>query len=91
MKKEQGFVFKKEKLNIKCDYEIFKVGNRVFLFDKIDYDNVFVSNFINILDLGLKFIPSYYFNSFQLFTFFLKILKQSLLMLIKDFLLVSGA
>ncbi len=66
----------KVKLNIESNNDIFKVGNRSFQFGHINYDKNFVNifcyhNFICILDLGLKFVPSFYFNSFQLFLFFL--------------------
>ncbi len=61
---EWGFV-NKVKLNIESNNDIFKVGNRTFQFGHINYDNNFTNIFISILDLGLKFVPSFYFNSFQ--------------------------
>ena len=75
------FVFenKRQKMNIESELEIFKVGNRVFQIGTIDFNNNFIFNLISILDLGLKFVPSFYLNSFQLFSFFLKHIENELI------------
>jgi hypothetical protein len=75
---EWGFV-NKVKLNIESKNDIFKVGNRTFQFGHINYENKFINIFISILDLGLKFVPSFYFNSFQLFPFFLKNIETEMM------------
>jgi hypothetical protein len=56
-------------LNIKSDFNIYKIGNRVFQISEIDFDFNFISQLVSILDLGLKFVPTYIFNYFQLFSF----------------------
>jgi hypothetical protein len=81
---EWGFV-NKVKLNIESNNDIFKVGNRTFQFGHINYDNNFINIFISILDLGLKFVPSFYFNSFQLFLFFLKNIETEMVNFNKRF------
>ena len=68
----------KEKLQIQSDHEIFKVGNRVFQYDFINTDFIFVSDLISILDLGLKFVPFFFYSPFQLFSFFLKHVEMEL-------------
>ena len=65
-------MYKQEKLNIESDFDIFKVGNRVFQYSNINFEKNFIYDLISILDLGLKFVPSYLYNSFQLFSFLLQ-------------------
>lgn len=57
-------------MNIEAKFPIYKLSNRVFQIGDLDYDQTFIVKFCSILDLGLKFIPSY-FNSFNSFYNFL--------------------
>lgn len=48
-------------------FEVFKVGKRTFQIGDIDYDNKFILSIIKLLDYGQKYIPNYYFDSFNIF------------------------
>ena len=54
-------------MNIKSDKNIYKVGKRVFLYDKLDFDINLIKDIININDKGSKFIPCMHFNHFHIF------------------------
>ncbi len=54
-------------MNIKSDKNIYKVGKRVFLYDKLDFDINLIKDIININDKGSKFIPCMHFNNFLIF------------------------
>jgi len=54
-------------LNIKSDRNIYKVGKRVFLYDKLNFDVNFIMDIININDKGSKFIPCMHFTHFHIF------------------------
>ncbi len=61
------FSFTSNILNIKSDRNIYKVGKRVFLYDKLNFDDNFIIDIININDKGSKFIPCMHFNHFHIF------------------------
>jgi hypothetical protein len=49
------------------NFEVNKVGERVFLIGTIDYDSSFIEKICKILDFGFKFIPCFHFNNFHIF------------------------
>jgi len=62
-----------KKLDIKSDFPIFKISERVFKLDNFrnEEDLKFVDDFCKILDLGLKFVPSIFSSLNNFFTYFL--------------------
>ena len=55
-------------MNLKSDKQIYKVGNRVFLFDSLNNNsNSLINDIIKINDKGSKFIPCFHFNHFHIF------------------------
>ena len=61
-------LFNRHQLNIRSEKSIYKVGDRVFLFDNLNnIDENLVKNIININDKGSKFIPCLHFNHFHIF------------------------
>ena len=60
-------------MKIISDFPIYKVSQRVFRLDnfQINYDMHFLKKFCDILDLGQKFIPSYFNSLNNFFQFFL--------------------
>ena len=58
--------------NIESLYKIYKISEHVFQLGNINTETVFLNNIIEILNLGKKFIPCYYNDSFSLISFFIK-------------------
>lgn len=61
--------FSKKRLEIDTgnEFEVFQLGKRVFSIGVLNNDNDFVTNIVNILDNGFKFIPCYHINLFHIF------------------------
>jgi hypothetical protein len=68
-----------ERVDIKSDFPIFKISQRVFRLDdfKQNIDIDFLENFCEILDMGQKFIPSLFLNLKDFFMYFLSNLDIS--------------
>ena len=64
-----------------ADFPIFKLSERVFRLEDFNYENNLDSEFINefcgILDLGLKFVPSVFYNLNNFFLYYLFELDKS--------------
>ena len=57
---------------------IYKLSSWVFNFGKLDFDNKFLNDIIDLLNLGLKFVPSFFSNQVDFFNFLLNELDDSL-------------
>ena len=67
------------------DEEIYKFGNSVYLFRKLDFDHYeknfsenFLLNIFTLLDKGNKFIPCYFSNTFYFYSFISNLFKDFL-------------
>ncbi|CAF1057037.1 unnamed protein product [Brachionus calyciflorus] len=67
-----------ETLPIESQYQIKKVGSRTFTIGNLTIDKNLLLNLIDLIDLGSKFIPNYYSNYIDIFTFMLYSLNDSL-------------
>ena len=70
----QGGLFNKEITNLTSDKKVYKISNTVFSYGIIDYDNVYIREICDLLDLGTKFFPCFFENK----TNFYKNLLQEL-------------
>ena len=67
-----------EIVDIESTHPVYKVSQRVFQIGNLDYDNNFILEFSKILDLGLKFIPSYFYSISSYYNFLLNNIDSSL-------------
>lgn len=48
-------------MDIQSEFPIYKVNDRVFLIDDVDYDFDFILSIVSILNQGSKFVPCWHF------------------------------
>ena len=48
-------------------FQVFKVGERTFQIGDVNFEKNFIYSIIKLLDFGHKYIPNYYFSSFNIF------------------------
>lgn len=67
------------KLNIEADFEIYKIGDLLFQIDNFLIEENLFKNIIYILNLGNKFVPNYFFESFTFFNYLLMDIDKQLI------------
>ena len=65
--------------NIKSDFPIYKLNNNIFQLGEITCDNKILSNLINTLSLGDKFVPNFFLNKRSFLFYLLKYLDINIL------------
>ncbi len=58
-------------MNITNDKPIYKIGERVFRYGNFAHNKDFLNTIVSILDLGFKFVPNIFKNSFDYFNYLL--------------------
>ena len=72
-------------INTNNEFDIFKVGERVFQIGTINCEHSLKSNIINVLDKGFKYIPNYNHNPVHFFKSIISNLEDEMSNLNKQF------
>ena len=68
------------RLDITAEFEISKIRDRVFQIGHINNDIIFdFSELLNVINLGFKFIPSYFYNTNDFLSFFNHLIEDFLI------------
>jgi hypothetical protein len=78
-KPTDGGQITKNVFKIQSQVQLFKLNDRVFMYDDILYDQNDLKNLCNVLDKGLKFVPNLIDNEYNYFKYILSQIDNALL------------